>query len=206
MATVWPSGFAAIWVRQKRRILKDKQASRTNSDEHQRSERTYESKRVSVSPLRVRQTHLLHKNGAEWGSFIQEVMCLCSSVASCGTIGSQYVRPQEMKTAWKRWNKTIKIKYTFINTHRYPCNENKISFFSASSLLGYDEISVAVFPCCRLVRMDVLLHLAFPQPWPASVTEKHPHSLMPDHHVPLKGWNWKGDEWYQASLKYDGGN
>lgn len=51
--------------------------------------------------------------------------------------------------------------------HHYPCNEKWISFFifrsTASSLLGCDETSVAVFPCCRLVRMDMqLLSIRFP--------------------------------------------
>lgn len=155
---------------------------------------TCESERGGVSTLRARQTHLLHKNGAEWGSFIQEVLCLCSSVASRGTIGSQHVRPQEMKTTPRlTWHTKIKqIHIPSIYSH-YPDKENRISFFLCSDqqppVCWAWWNKCCVFPCCRLVRMDVQL-LSFnspPQPWPVSLHQSLKTSCAAWWQVPLKG-------------------
>lgn len=96
------------------RVLKYKQNLRTNSPEHRKPETMCESKRLDASKLRICHAHLLHKNGAEWGSFIQEVLCLCWSVASCGNIGSQYVRPRGMMNA--TWGLTSTLKIGCVST------------------------------------------------------------------------------------------
>lgn len=121
--------------------------------------------RASVSMLRARQTHLLHKNGAEWGSFIQELLCLCSSVASRGTIRSQYVGPQEMKTKRglthkdditlglkKKPKKQIHISSIY---PRYSYNENRISFFFYFQTNSLQSSWAWWDKCCRLSLLQI---------------------------------------------------
>lgn len=154
--------------------------------------------------LRARQTHLLHKNGAEWGSFIQEVLCLCSSVASRGTIGSQYVRPQETKTTRRlTWHTKIKQIHIPSIYSYHPYKENRISFFfmfrpTACSLLGMMKQVLPSFLAADWSGwMCSSCHLTLPPTLtclPAPVPENQLHSLMAGHNAPLKGagGDWKG--------------
>lgn len=84
MKSTWQRSGRRVWMRSERRTerkgFKRQTKLKDNQDEGGEQEK---------GMLKIRGTHLLHKNGAEWGSFIQEVLRLCSSVASCGNIGSR---------------------------------------------------------------------------------------------------------------------